>query len=121
MTPDEARDLMSDAFEGELDDARRAAFEAAIAADPELAAEWRAFQEGMRRTRAVGLDVAPSVRLLGGVQRRIRARSRGRFYRDKFATLRRGDMLLPVVLGVTTLLLFAVAWVALRYVEIAPP
>jgi anti-sigma factor RsiW len=120
MTKDEARDLMSDAFEGELDEAQRLEFEALVAEDPELGAEWAQFRAMMQGTRALGLDVAPPIHLLGGVQQRLRARSRGRFYRDRFSTLRQGEMILPVVLGVVTIVIFAIAWAAMSYVEIAP-
>jgi anti-sigma factor RsiW len=120
MTKDEARDAMSDAFEGELPEPQRLAFEALLAEDEELREEWEAFKAMMQTTRAVGLDVAPPIQLLGGVQQRIRARSRGRFYRDRFATMRRGEMILPVVLGVVTIVIFTIAWAAMSYVEIAP-
>ncbi len=120
MTPDEARDLMSEAFEGELDEPRRLAFEAVVASDPELGEEWASFRAMMHGTRAIGLDVAPPIHLLGGVQERLRARSRGRFYRDRFSTMRRGEMALPVILGVMTIVIFAIAWAAMSYVEIAP-
>lgn len=121
MTPDEARDRMSDAFEGELSEEDRLAFEALLASDAELRAEWAAFKSMMHETRAIGLDVAPPIHLLGGVQQRLRARSRGRFYRDRFSTMRRGEMVLPVVLGVVTIVLFLIAYAAMRYVEITPP
>ncbi len=112
MTADEARELFSDALEGELEPAQHQAFEAALAADAELRAEYQAFQETMALTR--GLPVAPAGDLLPGVQRRLRARSKGRFYGDRFAQRAGLGVLHPVLLALLMLTLLALAWVGLE-------
>jgi len=123
MTPDEARELFSEAYEGELSPERREAFDAALEADPELGADWeefRALLDGAHAMAGEGEGDEPD--LLGGVQRKIRARSRGRFYRDRFAASSRATgTSLPLVLGVAMLLLLAVAWIMLHFVDVEVP
>jgi len=164
VTGDEARELFSEAFEGELDEARQAAFEEAVAADPVLRAEWEEFRALLEETRALGLGVlrgeamrgaerggaerggeetadedddldlddpealreflegpepvdAPD--LLGGVQRKIRERSRGRYYRDRFAERQRPKIgWRPLILAMLMVLVLGIAWAGLHYVEV---
>ncbi|MET0284108.1 MAG: hypothetical protein ABW352_06550 [Polyangiales bacterium] len=82
MNSAEARRVFDAAVDGELDDEARGAFEQALASDTELAAEFERhrslFGKGWERE-----DV--NVDLLAGVQHKLRARSGGRFYRDRFA------------------------------------
>lgn len=124
MTSDEARELFSEAFDGELDDERRAAFEAALAADAELRDEWEGFREMLTETHALAMHDAaqgPTPDLLAGVQTRLRERSRGRFYRDRFATTTRGARaLMPIMLGLVMLLVVVVAWVMMNAVDVEP-
>lgn len=87
MTADEARDLFADAAEGNLGE-RREAFDAALAGDAELKEEYALYQQLMGTTRAMGDDeahdaAAPAI--LPAVQKKIRVRSRGRFFKDRFA------------------------------------
>jgi hypothetical protein len=120
MSPDEARERFSDAFEEGLSVEEKAGFERALGADPELAAEYRAFCEAVRVTRALGRlePPRPSVDLLAGVQARIRKRTRGRFYRDRFAAGRGPERLvLPIILAVLMLLLLGVAYAGIRYLD----
>lgn len=125
MTPDEAREAFDDAFEGELDQATRAAFDAALATDADLRVEWDAFMQTMRLVRGVGLDVdqatekATAEPLLREVQLKLRTRSRGRFYRDRFSTIRRQELVLPIALAVIACLLLAVAWAGHRVVDVS--
>jgi len=122
MTTDEARSKFDEAFEGELDAATRAAFDAAVAEDAELRAEWEGFLATMRLVRGVGLDsvTKPTEPLVDGVHHKLRVRSRGRFYRDRFSTLPTQEWMLPIVLAVVAFILVAIAWGGHRVVRIAP-
>ncbi len=123
MTSDEARDLFSEALEGELAAERRNAFEAALAADPELRSEYEAFVSIVRGTQRLSLEPEPSPKpdLLRGVQTKLRVRSRGRFYGDAFSTRTRAELVLPIALAIATILLFAIAWAGFHVVELAEP
>lgn len=114
MRPDEAREAFSEAFEGELDPARREAFEAALAADDELRMEYASFVETLQLVRGLGEDDhAPD--LLAGVQERLRKRSRGRYYRDRFAQRAvGGGWVLGLLLAMALVLVLATAWYALH-------
>ncbi len=119
MSPDEARDRFSDAFEDALSGDERAAFERALAGDAVLADEYRAFCDVVGETRALGRLPAPrpSVDLLEGAKARIRKRTRGRFYRDRFAEERSPGRLLPLIVAVLLLLLLGVAFAGVRYMD----
>jgi anti-sigma factor RsiW len=117
MTADEARALFDAAYDGELDDAGRAEFEALLAHDAAVRTEYESFRVTMSRTRA--LNAAPPVDLLSGVQDKLRARSGGRFYRDRFSTQRgrSPQIVWMIVLSVGVLVacaIFAVSWVVAR-------
>jgi anti-sigma factor RsiW len=124
MTAAEARELFSAAYERELDGPQAEAFAAALEADPELAREYEAFVATLGFARAGA--VAPQVRepnLLPGVQRRLRARSRGRFYADRFSERLGGGMLQPLSLALVLLGLLALAWLAqaaLSWIAVSP-
>jgi anti-sigma factor RsiW len=113
MTPDQARELFSAAFERELDEAQQGAFDAALAADGVLAREYRAFAEMLELTRGTREPQGAVGRppdLLPGVQRKLRARSRGRFYGDRFAERHGSSSLQPLPLALFTLALLALGW-----------
>lgn len=122
MTGGEARERFDEAFEGELDPEAQRAFDAALAGDPELRAEWEAFVGTMREVRALSLGASPSpdeaASLAQGVERKLRVRSRGRFYRDRYASASRRERLVPVWIAVIALLLVLVAWVGQRLVGV---
>lgn len=115
MTRDEARDLFGDVVEGTLDPSKKEAFEAVLAADAELREELEAYRAVIGSTHRIAerdADLRPSVDLLHGVQTRLRRRSRGRYYRDRFseaAGLRAG---LPLLVAILVAVLVATAWVA---------
>lgn len=112
MNAQEARDLFSAALENELPAEQRSAFEAALAREPELAAEYAAFVATVTRVRSEGeLPAAPD--LLPRVQRRLRARSRGRFYADRYAERLGSGLLQPLPLALAMLMLIGLAWVVL--------
>jgi anti-sigma factor RsiW len=108
MTAEEGRALFDAAYDGELDAETRGEFEALLAHDQSVRSEYESFRVTMARTRA--LNAAPPVDLLSGVQDKLRARSGGRFYRDRFATQRgRSPKLVwMIVLSVAVLLAFAI-------------
>jgi anti-sigma factor RsiW len=113
MTAEQARELFSAAFEHELDESQASAFAAALAQDPELAREYDAFVATFELARQEPPGASPGPNLLPGVQRRLRARSRGRFYGDRFAERLGSGLLQPLPLALLMLGLVAVAWLAL--------
>ncbi len=122
MTADEARELFSAAYDGELAAAEQAAFEAALAADATLRAEYdelRAVLDEAHRLELADDEAPPD--LLVGVQTRLRARSRGRYYRDRFAERAGPKALTPLIVASVMLLIVAVAWLSLYYVHVEGP
>lgn len=125
MTPDEARDLFPDALDGTLSTAQQQAFDAAVAGDPALQAEWTELRDLMSETAAIAeadAAVAPTVDLLRGVQTKLRRRSGGRFYRDRFSRdVGRGAQMWPLVAATVMLLVLGTAWYVLHFAqELAP-
>jgi len=129
MTGDEARENFSAAFDGELGE-QRAAFDALLAEDAELRAEYEEFAQLLRETQSLGLDEdlpeaggAPIPDLLAGVQKKLRARSGGRFYRDRFSEHSTRGLSVPMLLAGVMLVLLAVLFVALNWTTVldAPP
>jgi len=86
MTADEARSLFDAALDDELSDDARAEFDAALASDAALREEYG--QHCAVLSAAGELGRVSSVDLLAGVQHKLRARSGGKFYRDRFAERR---------------------------------
>jgi len=112
MTREEARACFDAAVDDELSADERARFEAALAREPELRAEYERHRATIEAARRLFEDPG-AVDLLDGVQRKLRARSGGRFYRDRFAGrrgLRGGVGLLVGISGVVVLLVLA--WLA---------
>lgn len=111
MTREQAEARFDDALDGELAAEERASFEAALAAD-------EALREAFERHRAVlraaaRLASEPRIDLLAGVQQKLRARSGGRFYRDRFAERRKKSASLALVLTLSALFVVAViSWLA---------
>jgi anti-sigma factor RsiW len=114
MTRDQARALFPRALDAELGADEHAAFESALATDEELQREFtqlRAVQHAASALRSA----SPKVDLLGSVQHKLRARSGGRFYRDRFAERRgRGGLLMWTLAGSFVVLLLGVLWLGLR-------
>lgn len=84
MTPEEARKLFDAAFDGELSAEEQRAFAEALASDAVLQADYQA-QRAVREATAKLADATEGVDLLAAVQHKLRARSGGKFYRDRFA------------------------------------
>jgi hypothetical protein len=114
MTADEGRDLFDAAYDGELDAETSAEFEILLANDGNVRAEYESYRVAMARTRT--LKTAPPVDLLSGVQDKLRARSGGRFYKDRFSTRRGRSPQLTLMLVLSGLVLLACALFAASYV-----
>ncbi len=115
MDSAQARDLFSEAFEGDLDEERKRAFDAVLAEDAALAAEYEDFVDTFK---TLGKLAAPEFvqppNLLPRIQERIRRRSGGRYYRDRFSRRSGGPgWAMPVIAAVAVLLILGVAWFAL--------
>lgn len=141
MSADEARDLFSDAYDGTLSAEQQAAFDALLEKDSELRTEFEElkalldethslkemFREGgiseaealeaFMADRPLPGETEPPPDLLKGVQRKIRERSRGRFYRDRF-TEKRTMGWTPLILAFLMVLILGVAWFGMSYVQL---
>lgn len=114
LSPDEARALFHRALDDDLSLEERAALNQALAADAELAKELASLRELMAATAALG-SATPPIDLLSSVQQKLRTRSGGRFYRDRFAERQGQKSALSWVLGASFLVLLAtVLWLSVR-------
>lgn len=114
MSPEEARDLFSDAYEGGLAPDVKRVFEAQLAADELLAAEYAAFRRALELMRQRPRVQSPN--LLPGVRRRLRRR--GRMY--SWPLLQRlgfSGLIHPFALGLLMLALLGLGYIALRLIE----
>lgn len=112
LTREQARSYFDAALDGELSTGEQARFEAALLADEELHAEFSRQRALREATKQLGAAV-PKVDLLAGVQHKLRARSGGKFYRDRFAERRGRQPSLALALFASGLFLLAVAcWFA---------
>jgi anti-sigma factor RsiW len=111
MTADEARALFDAALDDELDTEARAAFEGALATDSQLREDYERHRSLFAATGALGR--VSQVDLLAGVQHKLRARSGGKFYRDRFAERRGQSAGLGVMIaGASILVLGVLLWFA---------
>jgi anti-sigma factor RsiW len=125
MTSEQARERFSAALDGELEAGERDAFEHALQADGALAQEYAAFRATLEHARgaasAFARDVAAAPAstpdLLPGVQRRLRQRSRGRFYADRFSERLGRGLTQPLLLALVMVALLALAWFGLGLFE----
>ena len=119
MTEEEIRDLFSEAYEEELEPERQQEFDAALAEHPALAKEYAEFVELFDRTHAMDTGGAAPPNLLLGVQRKLRERSRGRYYRDVFAEKQKQTIgWLPILLAFLIIFLTGLAYFGLHYVQL---
>lgn len=132
MTDDEARDLFSAYHDRELPPERHDAVRAALEANPELKREYDGFARMMSSLQSMAEAAgpvgpakpaddelaAPAPDLLKGVQSRIKSRSRGKFYGDRWSRAAGIAPLELIALGV--LLILAMAWFAMTGVDIRP-
>lgn len=84
MNTEDAEALFSAAFDAELPPEERREFERVLNDNPMLAERYREFCLTIQ-TLKLAEDNTPTPDLLAGVQRRLRMKSGGRFYRDRFA------------------------------------
>ncbi|MGD8861393.1 MAG: hypothetical protein PVI30_15395 [Myxococcales bacterium] len=117
MTPEQARELFSDAVEGELPPEQQRELDALLEGDPELRAELDEFRDMLELTRQAASEPPVVPDLLPGVQERLRRRSRGRFYGDRFSRRAGLGLLHPVALAVLMLAVLGAAWVALSVLD----
>jgi anti-sigma factor RsiW len=121
LSSDRARELFSDAFEGTLEEAAREAFEEALERDPVLRKEWESFQAAMKLVARVGASGAdlPAPELLPKVQSKLRRRSRGRYYRDRFAEQAGAKSRLALFLAILLMAFVLVAaWAAIQWMTV---
>jgi len=119
VTSDEAKDLFSEAYDDELDAETRARFDAALAEDTDLAVEFAEFCDLLDITHAdAERDAEPPRDLLPGIQKKIRIRSAGRFYRDGFSERMGSKTLMPVVVGIIMLLILAIAIIGISMIDV---
>lgn len=104
MSPDQARDLFSDAYEKALAADAQRAFDAALEANAALAAEYAAF---CRMLELMRHRPRPTPNLLPGVKRRLKQRGRSAL-RNKLYGVQ------PIAIGALMLVLLGVAWLALH-------
>jgi anti-sigma factor RsiW len=84
MNAEDAEALFSAAYDADLPPEERVAFERALQEDPALAERYREFCSTIQTLKLADVSV-PAPDLLAGVQRRLRVKSGGRFYKDRFA------------------------------------
>ncbi len=138
MSADDARDRFGDAIDGLLSESEQRAFDASIAGDDELRDEYESYRAivkgvGSAVVRVAGADegtlesgekekgaeIAPS--LVGKVQDRIRKRSKGRYFRDRFSSGEAKGGGLTAMLLTASLLLVIAVWLMLDNVELLSP
>lgn len=123
LTSDQARDQFSAAYDNEWSAAERAAFEDALAKDAELRAEYEEFVQLIRATSALS-DEAEELKtpdLVAGVQARLRARSGGRFFRDRFSEKSGPRGLMPILLLSVMLFVVLLAWTMMQFARELEP
>jgi anti-sigma-K factor RskA len=114
LSAEAARALFQRALDDDLSADEKVELEQALAEDKGLARELTALRELVAATSALS-SATPSVDLLSSVQHKLRVRSGGRFYRDRFAEKQGQRSALPLVLGASFLVLLAtVLWLSLR-------
>ena len=123
LSPDDAEALFSAAYDHDLDAQEQAAFDATLQENPELAERYRVFCRTLETLK--GADPAKSVPapdLLRGVQGRLRKRSGGRYYADRFSQ-RSGwgmrQLSLSLLLSAAVLGLLWLAFMLLRGVQLS--
>jgi len=113
MSPDEARELFSDAYEKALAADQQRAFDSALEAHVELADEYAAFCRTLELMRLRPQPAPPN--LLPGIQRRLKMNKRGEALRKRFGM----GGVHPVALGLLMLALAGLAWIALELLQTA--
>ncbi|MDB4974002.1 MAG: hypothetical protein JWN48_2343 [Myxococcaceae bacterium] len=113
LSAEQARALFDASLDGELEPGEQRALEEALQRDAELAEDFER-QRALRSATAELGKTAP-VDLLAGVQHKLRARSGGKFYRDRFSERRssgRADSLRLLIVLSACLIVAVLLWFA---------
>lgn len=135
---DDARDRFGDAIDGLLSESEQRAFDALLEGDAELRDEYESYRaivkgvgsavvrvagadEGTLESgeKEKGVELAPS--LVPKVQERIRKRSKGRYFRDRFSSGEAKGSGLTVMLVTASLLIVIAVWLMLDNIELLSP
>ena len=117
MRAEAARALFERALDGTLDAHTQREFEAALNESDELHEEFIELQVVRRAARDLARkENVPQVDLLAGVQQKLRARSGGKFYRDRFSE-RRGMGFTWMLALASLVLLATAAWLVMNYLS----
>lgn len=111
MSPEEAENLFSEAYEKELSPEVQAAFDAVLEEHPALAADYEAFC-GLFANIGLEISEGETPDLLAGVQAKLRQRSRGRYYRDRPKHMPKWT---PILIALVTFLVLGTAFFAMGY------
>jgi anti-sigma factor RsiW len=123
VTSQQARELFSAAYDQQLEAAEQQAFDAALGADAELAAQYAAFRATFDVLQRERHALAATPDLLRGVQKRLRNKSGGRYYADRFAERSGWGLRKQFGLLLVLVVLLFVLWLAtsiLQGVQLAP-
>jgi anti-sigma factor RsiW len=110
VTPQQARELFSAAYDSQLSEAERRSFDALLEREPELSREYAAFCATLAALGGEHPAAAAVPDVLRGVQKRLRNASAGRYYADRFAERSGVGKLSPIVLLIVLLLLLGLGW-----------
>lgn len=113
MSPDEARELFSDAYEEALAADTKLAFDNALEADIALADEYAVFCRALELMRQRPRPTPPN--LMPGIQRRLRMQKRGAALQKRFGL----GGIHPAALGLLMLALAGLGWLALHLLQTA--
>lgn len=117
MNVEAARALFERALDGTLDASTQREFEAALNENDALHDEFMELQVVRRAARDLARkESVPNVDLLAGVQQKLRARSGGKFYRDRFSE-RRGMGFTWMLALASVVLLAAAAWLVMHHLS----
>lgn len=123
MNRHEAEALFSEAFEGQLEPDQQRRFDAALKDDAQLRTAFEDFSQFFSAARQAG-ESAPDREapdLLGGVQDRLFQRSRGRFYRDRFARHAGRGVWLAAVAMAVVLIVAGLTWFSMHHASVELP
>lgn len=107
MDREAARELFSRYHDGDLSDGERRALEALLEEDPEARAEWETFRRTVEEISGLN-RLQPPPSFAADVERKIRKRSRGRFFGEQ-----RSFSLQFAVVSFILILLFMLAYLVL--------
>jgi anti-sigma factor RsiW len=110
MTSEEARSHFGAAYDGALEADDHEAFERALAADPSLAEAYARYKDTLQVVARLDGAAPDTPDVLSGVQAKLRVRSGGRFYRDRFSRRAGLGWNLPVIVAAALLVLLAIGW-----------